>query len=490
MKQHNFFFLVLSILINTVLIQANNHAFFWTPNTYSERYLLHYLNDQNIIKIDINSYPIDLTVLRDAYQNINQNDLNFDQKKAVNKLKKIVHQPHNNLGNIEIQHKSQDFFTYFLNATQVNNRLKINLPKSYKKYHANLSLNIQKDWNNKKELAYDNSYIIRKIKKWAIGYGSFEQSWGPSWESSLNLSTNAKPFPHVFIHKNTPSSFKNKYLSKLGPWTIRTFLGKLEKERATPSPFFHGMRINFFPHPTLTLGLSRIAMFGGGNRKVDAQTFINMFFGRDNVLPNNSLSKENEPGNQNASIDFRWQFTVNQKKHALYSQWTGEDFKNGLYPFKFIRTHGLEGKHKNYNYFLEFSNTLCKSSYLGFGPHPGVAYNHPIYPNGYTYYNKSLGHTIKGDSQIFSLGIIYPKQEGEYRLITRYIQKNLLLSDRSVEKEHLTLTIGTSKKIGLLILDADITINRYYYPFSLRNDQTDRPGGYTAILNLKLRKSF
>ena len=69
------------------------------------------------------------------------------------------------------------------------------------RFAAKLSLNafygMQNDWKGRKDegLALDGSYIAARLGNWSASFGQVERWWGPGWDGSLILSTNARPIP-------------------------------------------------------------------------------------------------------------------------------------------------------------------------------------------------------------------------------------------------------------------------------------------------------
>ena len=54
---------------------------------------------------------------------------------------------------------------------------------------------MEKDWKGRKDegFALDGSYIAARLGNWSASFGQVERWWGPGWDGSLILSTNARP---------------------------------------------------------------------------------------------------------------------------------------------------------------------------------------------------------------------------------------------------------------------------------------------------------
>ena len=86
------------------------------------------------------------------------------------------------------------------------------------RFAAKLSLNalygMETDWKGRKDegLALDGSYIAARLGNWSASFGQVERWWGPGWDGSLILSTNARPIPRFpstagFLSLSKPSGY-------------------------------------------------------------------------------------------------------------------------------------------------------------------------------------------------------------------------------------------------------------------------------------------
>ncbi len=100
-----------------------------------------------------------------------------------------------------------------------------------------------------RKLRLDGSYLAFVLGNWMIAVGAMERWWGPGWDGSLILSTNARPVPAVSVQRNFPDPFETKGLSWLGPWSTSALLGRLEGNREVPKALFLGWQFSFKPLP-------------------------------------------------------------------------------------------------------------------------------------------------------------------------------------------------------------------------------------------------
>ncbi|MGH8072060.1 MAG: capsule assembly Wzi family protein [Candidatus Entotheonellia bacterium] len=118
--------------------------------------------------------------------------------------------------------------------------------------------------------------------------------WGPGFNGSMLLSTNARPFDLVKAGAAEPFTLPWIFES-LGPIKLTYFLGQLEEHRDFPQTKLTGLRLDLAPASFLELGFSRVVQFNGeGRPSVGVGDYLKILFGpgSDNVnspLNNNTL---------------------------------------------------------------------------------------------------------------------------------------------------------------------------------------------------------
>jgi hypothetical protein len=200
----------------------------------------------------------------------------------------------------------------------------------------------------------------------------------------------------------------------------------LDDERQTMDPLLWGFRFGFRPLQGLEINVTRTAMWCGEGRPCDFSTFLDVLKGNDNKGQN--TTPEEEPGNQMAGYDIRWSLPSNVPV-ALYMQWTAEDGRpQGIPLGSFLRMVGAEHwgtigglSHRTH---IEIAETICREG--GFGgsnKKPNCAYRHPLYPNGYRYNKRVMGHSIDADGRSYSLGSTLVQSAGHtWNVSLRYMQ--------------------------------------------------------------------
>lgn len=258
-----------------------------------------------------------------------------------------------------------------------------------------------------RNLRPDGSYAGAVLGNWVISAGYVDRWWGPGWEGSLILGTNARPLPAVTIERNYSDPIDHPWLAWIGRWRVVATLGQFEGSRTdAPDARLFGMRVTWKPHERLEVGFTRSAQWCGEGRPCDLDTFVDLFLGRDNDQP-----AALQPGNQMAGLDARW--ALPWAPVAVYMQTIGEDEANSM-PSKYLGLMGTEAwggwGERSWRAHLEYADTAC--AFYESPPEFGCAYNHSIYSDGYQYRDRSLGHALDGDSRQFAFGFQLVEADG------------------------------------------------------------------------------
>jgi hypothetical protein len=269
------------------------------------------------------------------------------------------------------------------------------------------------DPDDQKRFRPDGSYLGVNIGNFMISAGYMERWWGPGWDGSLILSTNARPIPTLTLERNYTDPFKIRLLSWLGPWRASIAVGEAEgNDVAVADVRFLAARVNIRPRPWLELGVSRTAQWCGKGRACGWQTFKDLLIGRDNR--DASLSEADEPGNQMAGYDLRMRSPWKALRLLVYTQWIGEDEAGGL-PSKFLGQFGAETWFSvdagNIRMRAEYSDTAC--SFTRQEPQLDCAYRNSLYPQGYTYRGRVIGHSMDNDSRMYTFGGLLTRPNGD-----------------------------------------------------------------------------
>jgi hypothetical protein len=137
------------------------------------------------------------------------------------------------------------------------------------RYAARLQVTAVADAAEGQTLRADGSYASARFGNVAVTAGLREQWWGPGWEGSLILGTDARPIPSLTVERVLADPFETPWLRWLGPWRATASVGQEEGGSTArdgrlpmrPDTKFFAARFAFKPKPWLEIGLSRSAQF-------------------------------------------------------------------------------------------------------------------------------------------------------------------------------------------------------------------------------------
>ncbi|HUQ11803.1 MAG TPA: capsule assembly Wzi family protein [Steroidobacteraceae bacterium] len=257
------------------------------------------------------------------------------------------------------------------------------------------------------EIRADGSHVTVQLGNWLMSAHTLDRWWGPAHEGGLILSNNARPMPTLMVERVEARPVESRWLHWLGPWRMSFGISQMESSRQDiDSPLFMAWRVVVMPFKDIEVGVSRTAQFCGDQLECNLEVFGNLLVGNDNV--GIDATPENEPGNQMAGFDIRWNSPVGNLPYAIYGQYIGEDESSYL-PAKFLSQLGLEtwkpmGDGGMVQGFIEYASTTCSGN-SGRGPYYGCAYNQGLFNvEGYRYKGRTLGYTSDRDAENWAMG--------------------------------------------------------------------------------------
>lgn len=397
------------LLVDSVPVYASP----WVDvSEYRVRQNLEYLNDTGVISIGVTTWPVMWVDISQALANVKLRELSPLQRRAVDELE------------FELRYQSNEVVKRSIKLSAANSRAVFNdstmdyIEKGSLKHAIdidgdNLSFRIQGNvttdpGNDKTDSHIDGSYLVGTLGDWVLGVGAIDRWWGPSANTSLILSTNARPIPAAIFRSRGEQTFESPWLSWIGPWQFVTFVGRMESKREIPEAHITGMRLTVRPIEGLELGASRAMQWGGIGRDKNFNAFFKSFTSQDE-------NTENGSGNQLGGFDLRYGFQVTEGVNAgFYSQLIGED-EAGFMPSKYMSQFGVETTiafEESSSYlktFIEYVDTAAGSLN---DPEWNVGYEHSTYKTGYRYRRRPIGASFDGDARIWSLGSSLNMSEG------------------------------------------------------------------------------
>jgi hypothetical protein len=276
------------------------------------------------------------------------------------------------------------------------------------------------------ELRADGSQATLQWGNWLLSANTLDRWWGPGHEGSLILSNNARPMPTVMVERAEARAFETRWLNWLGPWRMNFGISQMENSRQDiDAPLFMAWRIVVMPFKKIEFGFSRTAQFCGDQLECNLNVFGNLLAGNDNV--GIDATPENEPGNQMAGFDIRWNSPLGNLPYAIYGQYIGEDESSYL-PAKYLKQLGLEvwkplADGGFAQAFLEYASTTCSAN-TSRGPYYNCAYNQGRFDvEGYRYKGRVIGYTADRDAENWALGTSYSQADGTLWTATARISR-------------------------------------------------------------------
>ncbi len=304
-------------------------------------------------------------------------------------------------------------FSSFGDTYRDKNSLQIQSSRMFHHVATNVSYSFYPNTTNQRDKKrLDNSYIAGFLGNWVLAIGKQDRWFGPTWDTSLSLSNNARPMTAVSLSRKSAEAFIIPFTDFDIPWTVTSFMGKMDDKRRIEDTLLWGFRLNLKPFKNVELGITRLAQWGGKGRPQNLKTFWNLLKGKDNCgAAGLDCRDNNEPGNQQAGFDIRFSFNVLNTPMAFYSQYFAEDGANegGLSLVTKAEVQGGIDMHidlfsKPSTLFLEFTDSFqdCNDS-------PGSGdcfYEHHLYKTGMRYQGRTLGNLYDNDAKSFVLGAI------------------------------------------------------------------------------------
>jgi len=429
---------------------------FFTPQTRGEAWLdagdsglrsdIQYLVDTGAIEIMLTGWPIPSADVAWAIEGIKKpEDLSSGQLAALNRVK-------THLGVFRSDALRITAYTAvagnpivlrtFDDTPRENVEIGGTLSDSGERFAGRLAVQWVHDPADGQSFRLDGTYGSMRLGNWLLTAGALDRWWGPGWDGSLILSSNARPVPAIALDRESSKAFESPWLSWIGPWRLSTFMGRMEEHRQDiDHPLLYGMRISFRPFGNIHFGsvhplrgfefsVERTAQWCGEGLPCNFDAFWNMLRGHDNEGEN--VKPEDEPGNQLAGWSLRWASPWKSLPIAWYRQKTGETIdEHSPLPRRTLDIYGAEtwgstASGVGWRVHAEYADTACSHREGETEPFWDCAYDSALFDvEGYRYRGHPLGHSIDGDGLSYTLGmqVTTPSRRSAW-LLLRYAELN------------------------------------------------------------------
>lgn len=421
-------------LLTTVFVafgaaQARADAGWFQSGDTQLRVDLQLLNDAQVVVLPISQWPLPRAAVEFALQNAKEH---FATNRAVSAAlarvrARVAADSRSRLGfDAGVRGGQPGLWRDFDTLAREDGELGAGVAWDNDRISVGLEVTAVTDPDDGDEIRADGSQVTLQLGNWLLSANSMDRWWGPGHEGSLILSNNARPMPTLMVERAEARPFETRWLSWLGPWRFSLGVSQMENSRQDiDSPLFMAWRVVVMPFDKFELGFSRTAQFCGEGLECNLDVFGNLLAGNDNL--GIDATAENEPGNQMAGFDIRWNSPIGNLPYAIYSQYIGEDESSYL-PVKYLKQIGLE-VWKPFTdgaiaqAFLEYASTTCSAN-TSRGPYYNCAYNQSRFNvEGYRYKGRVIGYSSDRDAENWAMGATYSAADGSLWTATARISR-------------------------------------------------------------------
>ncbi len=437
-----------TLLIAALLISTYSVAEPWIDT--SDIYLkakIQLLADTGHIITPVTTYPLMWhDIIRDL-KKINHSNLTSNQKDAYHYINHQFKLANKNQTRIKAQVGINDKrFVSFGETNSDKNSIAVHSSFMVGNFAAKIAPSYTHNPVDGDETRFDESYVAAFMGNWVLSLGRQNRWYGPTWDTSLSLTNNARPITAVTISRKSAEPFIIPFTEFDIPWTVTSFMGKMDDERTIKDTLLWGFRLNFKPFKNLELGITRLAQWGGEGNDTGLCNFWDILVGKTNGEVSGSSScgnGEHTIANQQAGYDIRYSFNLFNVPMSLYGQKFAEDGSEGTFNYitKAQPQVGFDMHvsifDKPSTIFIELADSLAdcgERDKLG-----DCYYEHTTYTTGMRYNGRSIGSSYDNDAKTYVLGAI--SQLGSNTRLTtklRYLDLNYDI----VIKPQITRIIG------------------------------------------------
>lgn len=326
------------------------------------------------------------------------------------------------------------------------------------------------------ETRFDESYIAGFVGNWVVSFGRQSRWYGPTWDTSLSLTNNARPITALSISRKSAEPFIVPFTEFDIPWTVTSFMGQMDDARTVKDTLLWGFRLNFKPFKNLELGITRLAQWGGEGHSQSLSTFADILLGKTNCGIDDVVCDENNPNpaNQQAGYDLRYSFNLFDVPMSFYGQKFAEDGKEGTLNY-LTKAQPQVGFDAHLNIFGKASTVFIElaDSLADCGERDKIGdcyYEHSTYSTGMRYNGRTVGSTYENDAKTYVLGAI-SQLSTNTRLTTklRFLDLNYDNSDKAPNDPLIGNTV-TSVAEQVWIVSSSVQHDYKNWRFTLSGD--------------------
>ncbi|MDC1292428.1 capsule assembly Wzi family protein [Amylibacter sp.] len=376
--------------------------------------------------------------------------------------------------NIDLAFRSDKYLKQNNNIKN-NSKNVIKFKFSNDKYNALSKISLNYFMDNK--INFDGSSFEYSKGIATYGIGSIDRNWSFSNNTSLILSSNARPINSIYL--NLSNKFNSNWMPKHSKWSINTFNGYTKGSLNNSESMLFGMRGIFSPTTNLSFELVQTVQWGG-------KEFNNNISDLFPSLLLNTNDGSNSYVNKMAGAGISYKFHNKYFPVRIYSQLIGED-EAGSLPFCLLHLAGLEWQGP-LNYLpttvgFEFIDTRTSESKHGYCG-SNTAYNN----NTYNYANDQVTIGAPIDTEGKSLEF-FGKSQIAKNFSIKYSIKNISINETNWSNHRLSSVhkAGFVNSIDLNWVKNNLNINGSVYRQGIDLDNAGINKGLGISLQMQLK---
>jgi hypothetical protein len=270
------------------------------------------------------------------------------------------------------------------------------------------------------QASLEGSSAVVDLAGWNLQAFSQKFWWGPGWQNSMILGSNAPAWNGFGLQRNSVTESSSPWWRWMGPWNLELFAAQAQDPwvvAGQPRGFvMSGFRLTLQPQPWLEVGLSRAMQFGGNGRTWGMGNFVSALATQSSHYYGVG-STTTDLSNSLAGFDARARCPISWGNCAAYTQWMGEDSTAVIgnhvqMPWRYTNLWGVETTYGGgrYRAFAEYENMYMDSSPLEtYKAEPGGIGS--FYNQGETNGARWMASSFGGGSEVTTLGWMDAEKE-------------------------------------------------------------------------------
>lgn len=385
------------------------------------------LADKGIIKAPVTTYPLMWQSIVDDIESVDLSSLSTAERMALANVKRSMQASLKTSKELQAYGSSiPRRFTSFADNQFDKARVSAAYEYTGSYFSARLqanrrfSINTADAVNDGNSNTLDGSYLATKLGNWVLSLGAIDRWWGPGLDTSLILSSNARPLPALSLSRNNSQPFDSPWLSWIGSWSLTTQMAQLESGRTIADALLWSTRANVRPLRGLEIGFSWSYQWAGEGQPSSLRELFDAITGETECADgtqNCPQSQKSHVGNNLAGYDIRWSDTLLGLPYAVYGQMIGEDSAGSV--VKITDKAFLYGVETRFSVAqqrmllnLEYTDTQANCGPRG-DTSQDCYYEHGTYRSGYRYYRRAIGSTYDNDAKTLALTLLAQLANGD-----------------------------------------------------------------------------